>query len=433
MQRRIIFILLFCSVIQNGYSQETWTLRMAIDTAVQKNIGLQISKNEAQIASNSSTLGAAGMLPRAELNGNATRAENDILQELRTGEELSTGGVEATTIQASGIVNWTVFDGFRMFAERDRLNILERVSEVSVQQQLIDVLGLTARSYFDLQRQQLLVEFTQNGLALYEERVRLAQLKLDLGSAPRTELLQATVDLNEQQSVLTVRKAAMQNARAILNGLLFRPVTDSILVMDSISVSEAPSYEYFLSKLEQGNLALQEYMLLKEAAAKQVSYAQGSYYPTLDLNAGYNYSKNTTSQGFFLENRSMGPVAGLSFNWNIFEGNTIRKNVQSSKLIAANAQLAVEQVRLDVNVALRVAWQNYAAALEVYNREGESNKVAAQNLDITGERFRLGESDVLELREAQSTREDAQSRLANAYYEVRIALVQLMLLTGEMF
>jgi outer membrane protein TolC len=414
-------------------AQDGWTLRMAIDTAIQKNLGIQIARNESTIAANSSSAGAAGMLPTVNVGASASRALNDIRQEFRTGEVLSTGDVDASNTQAVAELNWTIFDGFRMFATRERLKVLESIGELNVRQQLIEVIGRTARSYFDLQRQQLLVEFTNNGLALYQERVRLAQKKLELGNAPRTELLQSTVDFNEQQSVLTVRKTAMENARVILNGYLMRPVTDTINVVDSISVKDAPSYDYFLSRLELGNTSIQEMLLMQQLADKQITEAQSNYYPILDVNAGYNYGRNATSQGFFLENRSMGPQAGLSFNWNIFDGNTIRKNVQNSKIIAQNSKLQLEQVRVDVNVALRIAWLNYSAALEVYNREGESNSLATQNLTITSERFRLGESDVLELREAQRTKEDAQSRLANAYYEVRIALVQLMQLTGEVY
>lgn len=433
--RKLKTILLILFALKQTFvsGQEGWTLRMALDTATQKNLGLQISRNEAKIAANNSTAGEAGMLPRLDVYANTTRANNDIRQEFRTGEVLSTGNVKAENTQASATVNWTIFDGFRMFSERDRLKIVEALGGLYSQQQLIDVLGRTARAYFDLQRQQLLVEFTRNGLALYEERVNIAKRKLDLGSAPKTEWLQAKVDMNEQLSVLTVRKASLDNARAVLNGLLIRPITDSIIVMDSISVTEAPNYEYFLSRLEQGNLSIQEQVLLMQAADKQITSAKSYYYPILDLNAGYNYSISSTTQGFFLENRNMGPVAGLTLNWNLFNGNVTRNDVRNAKLISENARLSAEQVKLDVNVALRVAWQNYAAALEVYNREHESNQVATSNLDITSERFRLGESDVLELREAQSTKEDAQSRLANAYYEVRIALVQLLQLTGEVF
>jgi outer membrane protein TolC len=426
----LVSILLFSAEIS---AQEGWTLRLAIDTAIQKNLGIQIARNESVIAANSSSAGAAGMLPTVTVGGSASRALNEIQQEFRTGDVLSTGDVDATNTQAVAELNWTIFDGFRMFATRERLKVLESIGELNVKQQLIEVIGRTARSYFDLQRYQLLVEFTSNGLALYQERVRLAQKKLELGNAPRTELLQATVDYNEQLSVLTVRKAAMENARVVLNGHLLRPVMDSITVVDSITVNDAPSYDYFLSRLELGNTSIQEMLLMQQVAEKQVIEAQSNYYPVLDVNAGYNYVRNTTSQGFFLENRSMGPQAGLSINWNIFDGNTIRKNVQNSKIISQNSRLQLEQARVDMNVALRIAWLNYSAALEVYNREGESNTLATQNLDITGERFRLGESDVLELREAQRTKEDAQSRLANAYYEVRIALVQLMQLTGEIY
>ena len=433
MTKKTVFFFALILMSTSLNAQSTWTLRMAIDTALQNNLGIRIAKNESIIAHNASTAAAAGMLPRVDVSAATSEARNEIRQEFRTGEVLSRSGVEATNTQVSAELSWTLFDGFRMFATREKLKILEDLGELNVRAQMLDVMAQTAKSYFDLQRQQLLVRFTENGLALYEERVRIAKKKLEIGSAPKTEFLQAAVDYNAQLTILTSRETALSTAQVVLNGLLMRSVIDSIVVEDSLSVKDAPSYEYFLSKIESGNLSMKEQMFMKRIAEKQLDEVRSGYYPLLDLNAGYNYSKSETSQGFFLENRNMGPSAGLRFNWNLFNGNTLRTDVRNAKIITENSRLAADQVKQDVQVALRTSWLNYSAALSVYNREIESNSLAKENLSITGERFRLGESTVLELKEAQRTYEDAQSRLAGAYYEVRIALIQIMQLIGEFY
>jgi outer membrane protein TolC len=424
----VIGLLLLSSNVQ----AQSWTLRMTIDTALHNNLGLQIARNDAAIAANNNSVGAAGMLPRADINAVSTIAENDIRQEFRTGEVLETSGVRARNTTASAELSWTIFNGFRMFATRERLKSLEELGELSVKQQVIALVARTASLYFELQRQQLLVEFSRNGLGLYEERVRLAEKKLSLGSSPRTELLQATVDYNEQLSLLTSREYALSSARVLLNGIMMRPVTDSIVATDSIYTEALPGYDVLLSRVQEGNLDLREQLILQEIAASELQEARSFYYPLLDLNAGYRYSSNSTTQGFFLENQSQGPVAGITFNWNLFNGLNTRREVKNARIMQENAKLSAMQINQDVQVALRNSWLKFSAMLTIYEREKQSTDLASQNVDIMSERFRLGESTVLELRETQSTFEASQARLADAYYNVRIAMLELQQLTGEL-
>jgi outer membrane protein len=405
---------------------------MAIDTALQNNLGLQIARNQAAIAENNATAGNAGMLPRVDVSAASTIAENNIRQEFRTGEVLETDGVRARNTSASAQLSWTLFNGFRMFATKERFESLEKLGELNVKKEVIALVATTASLYFELQRQQLLVEFSRNGLGLYEERMRLAGKKLELGSSPRTELLQATVDYNAQLSLLSEREYALETARVMLNGVMMHPVTDSIVATDSISTDSLPDYESLLTRVDQSNLDLREQLILQDITSSQLKEARSFYYPVLDLNAGYNYSSNSTTQGFFLENQSMGPVAGLTFNWNLFNGLNSRREVKNAKLSQENARLNAMQVRQNVQVSLRNSWLKFSSALQVYKRETESTDFAFQNVEIMGERFRLGESTVLELREAQRTYEETQSRLADAYYNVRIAMLELQQLTGEL-
>ena len=55
--------------ITNAFSQATITLQAAIDSALQNNYDIQISKNNSKIAANNSSRGNAGMLPNVDING----------------------------------------------------------------------------------------------------------------------------------------------------------------------------------------------------------------------------------------------------------------------------------------------------------------------------------------------------------------------------
>jgi len=60
----------------------------------------------------------------------------------------------------------------------------------------------------------------QSSLEIYNERVRIAETKFNIGSSSKLELLQAKVDLNAQRSLLMNEKTALQPAKINLNQLL---------------------------------------------------------------------------------------------------------------------------------------------------------------------------------------------------------------------
>lgn len=432
MRIKIFFIVLIITSAADVHAQG-WTLRQVLDSALQNNLGIRIARNNAVIAANNVSVGSAGMLPVAGINAGASTASNDIRQQLRTGEVIESDGVTSTNTNASADLNWTIFDGFRMFAAYDRLKLLRDIGEVQVKQEVTAVLAAASQSYYDLQRQQMLVRYSQGTLALYDERMRISQKKLEIGSSPRTEFLQASLDYNAQLSLLTTRLANLHTAQAELNRILLRAVDDSITAADSLTPADQLNYGQLQTQLESGNLDLQQQLLLQEVADAELREVRSGVFPSLDLNAAYTYNNSTTGQGLLLENRSIGPSVGLTFRWNLFSGLVTQRTIKNYRLARENASLTTQQVIDDARAQLLKSWIAYQSSQEIYNRELQNETLAAQNLAIAGERYRLNEGTVLELREAQKTSEDAQSRLADAYYQVRIAATALLQLTGKLF
>ena len=64
--------------------------------------------------------------------------------------------------------------------------------------------------------------------------------------------------------------------------------------------------------------------------------------------------------------------------------------------------------------------------------EEENILLAKENVNIALERFRLGVSTYLELRETQKSLEDAYNRLLAARYNTKLAETELLRLKGDL-
>ena len=129
MNSRIIIFLFFTTSI--SFSQELLTPEEAIKIALQNNYSISIARNEAEIAANNSSLGNAGFFPNLEATGSYSKSINNTRQEFFSGEQRELDGAKSSTLTAGISLNWTIFDGLRMFASLDRLKALNKTGELN--------------------------------------------------------------------------------------------------------------------------------------------------------------------------------------------------------------------------------------------------------------------------------------------------------------
>jgi outer membrane protein len=86
---------------------------------------------------------------------------------------------------------------------------------------------------------------------------------------------------------------------------------------------------------------------------------------------------------------------------------------------------------LDVQAQISNLYVSYLSGLDLM-RLGQSNvEVAKRNLDISLEKYKLGNITPLEIREAQRNYLDAQSKFFTAQYQSKSAEIMLKEITGS--
>ncbi|RYF12903.1 MAG: TolC family protein, partial [Flavobacteriales bacterium] len=292
-----IAIFLF-SLSISGFAQEKLSLREAISIALQNNYDIKISKNEIDIAKNNANIGNAGMLPTID----GTYTNGGSIQNTRqtpvTGEDRVIRGARSTNNSYGADLNWTIFDGFTMFANYDRLKELQKQGEVNARLTILTTVSDVIAAYYDVVRQQQLLIAADSAIDVSVWRTNIAKTKLELGRGSKLDVLTAQVDYNTDTSNFIQVKNFLQIAKVRLNQLMVRDIGTGFTVADSIDVDRGILFSKQAEIAEQQNPNVQNAFINQKIAALNLKSIKGARYPAIILNSGYSRAKSTSPTGF---------------------------------------------------------------------------------------------------------------------------------------
>ena len=192
MNRNKILTLLFL-VFSSALSAQETTLSIdsAIRIALEKNYDVQFYSNLSEIAKNNNTIGNAGMLPVIDLSGTVLKYSTNNKQEYSDGTSMSQNSVATDYSNADAGLTWTVFDGLKMFHTKKKLDGLFYRSEQQLKIQMETTISDVIQAYYSILRNRQLLKSTQQQILLLQERMQLAERKMNNGSGSKLDLLQA--------------------------------------------------------------------------------------------------------------------------------------------------------------------------------------------------------------------------------------------------
>jgi outer membrane protein TolC len=277
---------------------------------------------------------------------------------------------------------------------------------------------------------------TEEQMAVSEERVKLAERKLEVGTGGKPELLQAKVDLNAQRTQVILQEAIIIQLKEQLNELTGLQIPQPYDVADTIIINYDLQRDAILNNFENENFDLLASKRNFEIAQLLVHERKAELSPSISFNAAYNYSR-TNNQKLInpfapLLSQTQGYNYGFSINIPIFNALNTRRLIEQAEITYSRQQLLYDQQKNNVNVSLRNAFVNYDNALKVLVIEEENILLAKENVFIALEGFKRGVFTFIELRTAQQSLADAYNRLINSRYLAKAAETELLRLDGSL-
>ena len=415
-------------------STEEMTVEDAIKRGLKNNYDIQIARHTAEIAINNKGKGIANFLPVIDTNSDFRYDDSNE----ETGSPTRFGNASTRSLNSHLSLSWTLFDGFGMFADKTRYDELARSGEYQARDTIERTVVSIMEAFFNLVQQEQLLDVVHDTRDISKRRLEREEVRRDLGGASSTDLLNARVNFNNDESVLLDQQLAVTIAHTDLNITLARdPLTPVVVKKEIIIPPFDTEYDDLLMSARERNSTLLTASYNKKAADENVRIAKSAFWPRLVLNSSYGYTDRALRGEEVMistdkNSHSIESGVGLMLSFNLFNGNVDKINYQNARLEALNQDLTVRNIENEIAGLVQEKYTTFQKRMAKVRLEEENTGTARQNLELQKERYATGASDSLDFRDAQVNYARAQVRLIVARYDARISLLEIQQLIGKL-
>lgn len=431
MKLKAIFVLLLGTTL--AFGQNILLFDEVVRITLANNYDIRIASNQSAVAANNNTLGNAGFLPTVNAGADANRASRDSRLVFFSGQEVAADGARSEALNAFVQLDWTLFDGFRMFTTKAKLGDLQTLGELEMRFQLEQVVVQLAALYFRLVQEEKLLKVYQQTAAITQQQFEILGKAYDLGGRSELELLNAKVALNTDKARILEQEMLLRNLKADLNQIMALPPSNEFQVAATITLQPQLGLPALQQLLLTDNVALQAARVRKSVVRREVDEVRAGFYPTVGVFSDFTLNQQVNEVGILASNRTQGANFGVAVRWNLFNGLNDRREIQNRKLLFENALLETDKIQLESETAVYQRFNEYTFAKQLFDLESENLQTTKRNVVVAQRSFTLGAISDIDMRLIQLTELEAASRQLRAEYLTKLAEVQLMQLTGRLF
>jgi outer membrane protein TolC len=156
----------------------------------------------------------------------------------------------------------------------------------------------------------------------------------------------------------------------------------------------------------------------------------------VSLISAYNFNRTSNNQVI----NQFSPLFNLNRGWNygitanipILNNFTVRQQIRQAQLAVNFQQLQYQSQESLLNTNVLNTYRSYDAQKQIVTTLDTSVGLARENLYIERERYRLGRTTFIELRQAEENVSTIITNLINARYNLKVAETELLRLRGEL-
>ena len=406
-------------------AQGLLTADEAVAIARRQNYDILTARTSADIDRVNNTAGNAGMLPDIGIGASDAFALNHVNTSLSTGNTISSNNAQVNTFSTGLSLNWTLFDGGKMFVTRKKLRETESLGEIQYSDKVQQVLYNVILSYYEVVRQKQQLAAINEVIRYNRERTTILQAGFNAGLFAKTDLLQSQVDLNIYLENAIIQQTVILDAKRNLNQLLCRDPEVPFETADSIELTYVSDSADLQKRLFGENTQVLSYGKQADISALTTRELAAQRLPWLSMNAGYDFLYSTNTAGTVRRNQTYGPQLGGSFSLPIWYGGNINRQVRVARLQEQAASYGLENAKKLASTQLQNALSDYRHALQLLELERSNTALAKENLTIAMHRLRLGQTTSLEVRQAEESYIQSLTRFTLFGYTAKAAETRL--------
>lgn len=425
-----LLLFFFCFAI--GNAQEILTLENAVKIALENNYEIKIADNNLKMDKTNVAIGNAGMIPSVSATASDNKSIQNTSQTRSDGTTVDLKNAENNNLNYGVGLDWTIFDGLKMFAQYDQLKELQNMGDAQLKKTIINTISNVNSVYYNLIQEQQKLSDLDSTIVISKKRVEFTKNRYTIGKGSKLDVLNAQVDLNTDLGNLLKEKQIYSNEKTLLNKILARDLKSDFIVSQGIIVDRNLQLIELMALAEKQNPELVLQIINKKISELELKKIKGERYPIIQLNTGYNFNETTSSLGFNTQSSSRGLNYGFTASLNLFDGDAQNRNERIAKMQVDNSNLAIEQQTINLRSNLTIAFQVYLTNLDLIDLEVNNTAISKQNLEITAEKFKIGTITSVEFRAAQLNYINSRIRLSDAQFQAKLSEITLREIAGNL-
>lgn len=404
----------------------------AVTIALKNSLGIQLARNNVDIADINNSYGIAGGLPVINSSVSDVEQITSIEQQYANpANNKSSKNASSNNVSAGLNASVLIYNGGRVTSAKKRLGTIESQSRQQLSSRALTLVYNVMIKYYDIVRQQSYAKTLETSIEASRQRLEIVKAQQKVGMANNADLFQSQVDLNTQIQNLQAQQLVIDQGKTDLLTLLTLRPDSTVSISDTIVIDRTVHLDSIINVVSQNpdivaaNQQISIYQYLeKETAAQR--------YPALSFSTGYNFSRTKNAAGFSLLNQSYGPFAGVTLGIPIFNGNIYRKQQEIAGINIKNAGLLRDTLVLSYTANAVKSWQAYNNNLQQLETAKNNYDLSQQLLDLVLKRFQFRQATIVDVKNAQQSFESAGFLLVNLSYAAKLAEIQLKRLANQL-
>ncbi|AXB56519.1 TolC family protein [Flavobacterium fluviale] len=453
----LVFAMLFGFGLAGHAQSKQWTLEECVRYALENNITIKLTELDVKNAEIDKRGALGSYLP--SVNGNASHSWN-----IGLNQNITTGLLENQTTQYSSVgasVGVDIYRGLQNQNTYRRAKLSIIASKYQLLKMQEDISLNVASAFLQILSNKEDLKVKKEQLVIDEKRYARSEEMVNAGTIPRGDLfdLKATVATDKQniavsENNLLISKLSLAQLLQLKEFADFDVIDDTNLEDENNIMAQSPIEIYSKAKEIRTDLKLAQTNL--EIAEKNVTIARGAYQPTLsafyNFNTRASYSDivtgatlntaNPTSQIGYVQgtnqavlqnnyspvlgnaapifdqfNDNKGQSFGLQLSVPIFNGWSVKNNVERSKVNLEKSKIDLEQKSLDLQRDVYTAFTDARAALNTYEASAVTLEARQQAYNYAKEKYDVGLMNSFDFTQAQTLLTNAQSDVIRTKYD----------------
>ncbi|MFK7750250.1 MAG: TolC family protein, partial [Kordia sp.] len=340
---------------------------------------------------------------------------------------------ESSRYNASVNLNYTLFDGLGRLYNYKRLKEQYQLSELEARETIENTLLQLFSVYYSVAQLSENTQTIKETFEISKERLTRSKYQFEYGQNTKLDVLNAEVDINNDSINIVNTEQQLINAKRDLNVILGNKLTQDFKVNTDISFLFQLDKEDLWTKTQANNVSLLRADKNIDISTLDVKSNRSQYLPTVGLTGSYGWNQNNNNAAAFVAvSTNTGLSGGINLTWNLFDGGSTLTRVKNAKITLENQQLQKEQILIDLERNFNNAWDDYKNKVLIYELQEKNIKTAENNFNRTKEKFKIGQVNSIEFRQAQLNLLNAELSRNQAKYNAKLAELVVLQLSGDL-